>query len=48
MALLASIPIAGIALFIGGRVHTTISQQTFVKLISLLLVTSGSALLLKG
>ena len=48
MALLASIPIAGIALFVGGRVHTTISQQTFVKLISLLLVTSGSALLLKG
>lgn len=48
MALLASIPIAGIALFIGGRVHTTISQQTFAKLISLLLVTSGSALLLKG
>lgn len=43
----ASLPIVLVALFLGGRVHSTISPQTFARLISALLLVSGVALLFK-
>lgn len=43
----ASIPLMVIGMFIGGHIHTNMSQQTFQRAISMLLVFSGLALLLK-
>lgn len=45
--LLVSLPIVGAGLYLGGRLHTGLSQNAFVHLISLLLLGSGVALLLK-
>jgi uncharacterized membrane protein YfcA len=42
-----SIPLMIIGMFIGGRIHTNMSQQTFQRAISILLVFSGMALLIK-
>lgn len=42
-----SLPIIAIALFLGGRVHSTLSPKLFTRLISLLLMVSGVALLFK-
>jgi hypothetical protein len=36
-----------VGLYVGGRVHTGFSQTTFVRLVSLLRLRSGLALLLK-
>lgn len=43
----AALPVAAAGLVLGGRVHTELSQQVFVRFISLLLVASGAALLLR-
>lgn len=45
--LAAALPIMIIGMYIGGHVHTTISQRTFQRAIGLLLVGSGLALLLR-
>ena len=45
--LLAALPIVGVGLYLGGRIHTGFSQQAFIRFISLLLFGSGVALLLK-
>ena len=42
-----SIPIMMIGMYLGGHVHAEISQQTFQRAISLLLIGSGLGLLLK-
>ncbi len=42
-----SVPIMMVGMYIGGHVHTGISQQTFQRTISLLLIGSGLALLFK-
>lgn len=42
-----SLPLIMIGLHIGGRIHTTLSQQDFQRGISLILVGSGIALLLQ-
>ncbi|MCU7944023.1 MAG: sulfite exporter TauE/SafE family protein [Candidatus Thiodiazotropha sp. (ex Cardiolucina cf. quadrata)] len=42
-----AIPLMVIGMFIGGHIHTNMSQQTFQRAISMLLVFSGLALLLK-
>lgn len=47
ISLLAALPVAGAGLYVGGRVHTGCSQETFKRLISILLLGSGMALLLK-
>jgi uncharacterized membrane protein YfcA len=47
LALLSALPVVAIGLYVGGRVHTGFSQPTFVRLVSLLLLASGLALLLK-
>jgi len=44
---LAALPIVGAGLYLGGRIHTGFSQRAFVQFISLLLLGSGVALLLK-
>ena len=42
-----AVPIAGLGLFFGGRIHTGMGRDTFVRLISVLLLGSGTALLMK-
>lgn len=46
--LLLALPLAGGALFLGGHVHTGLSQRVFVRFISLLLVASGALLILRN
>jgi uncharacterized membrane protein YfcA len=41
------LPIMGLAMYIGGHIHTSISQTTFHRAIGILLLGSGVALLLK-
>jgi len=43
----ASLPLMAIGLYLGGHVHTNISQRTFQVAVSLLLVISGISLLLR-
>jgi uncharacterized protein len=43
--LLLLLPFAASGLFIGGKIHTDISRDLFVKVISLLLLASGSLLI---
>jgi uncharacterized membrane protein YfcA len=41
------LPIMGLAMYLGGHIHTNISQANFHRAIGILLVGSGGALLLK-
>lgn len=41
------LPIMGVAMYLGGHIHTSISQTTFHRAIGILLLGSGVALLLK-
>ena len=43
-----AVPVAGLGLFFGGKVHTSLGRDTFVRLISVLLLGSGTALLMKS
>ena len=43
-----ALPVAAVALYLGGRLHLGLSQIVFVRLISLLLLGGGLTLLLKG
>ena len=43
-----AVPVAGLGLFLGGRIHTSMGKATFVRLISALLLGSGTALLMKA
>ena len=47
VAMIASLPIVGAALWIGGRIHTDMSRDAYARLISVLLLGSGMVLLLK-
>jgi uncharacterized membrane protein YfcA len=42
-----ALPVAVLGLLLGGRIHTTVSQQSFRRVISILLLVSGCGLLLK-
>lgn len=42
-----ALPVMAVALYAGGHVHTSLSREAFVRLISLVLIGSGTALLLK-
>jgi uncharacterized protein len=46
--LVMALPLAVVALFVGGRVHIGLSSQVFVRFISLLLVASGALLILRN
>lgn len=43
----AALPLAAVGLVAGGRIHSAVSQQRFVRLVGLILLGSGFALLLK-
>ena len=43
-----AVPVAGLGLFFGGKIHTALGRDTFVRLISMLLLGSGTALLMKA
>ncbi len=47
LSMLAALPVVGAGLYVGGRIHTGFSQETFKRFISVLLLCSGIALLLK-
>lgn len=44
----ASLPLVAAGLYVGGRVHVGLSQHEFVRLVSLILVATGGALLIRG
>lgn len=48
MYLLLAAPIAGLGLYFGGNIHTSLGREAFIKLISVLLLGSGTALLTKA
>ena len=48
LAVALALPVAVVALLAGGRIHTGLSQPLFMRLISVLLLASGAALLLRG
>jgi uncharacterized membrane protein YfcA len=48
LAVVFALPVAALALFLGGRIQTGLSQAAFLRLISLLLFLSGLALILRG
>jgi len=41
-------PVAALALWLGGKVHLRISHTAFVRLVSMILLGSGLALLVKA
>jgi hypothetical protein len=41
------LPVMTVSIYLGGRIHTTVTQETFKRGISLLLLASGATLLLK-
>jgi uncharacterized membrane protein YfcA len=43
-----AVPVAGLGLYAGGRIHTALGREAFVRLISVLLLGSGTALLMKA
>ncbi|MBT3473821.1 MAG: TSUP family transporter, partial [Gammaproteobacteria bacterium] len=45
---LLSIPLAVVGMWGGGQIHIGLSQQRFVQIVSVVLLASGSALLLKS
>lgn len=45
--IISALPIMLIGMFIGGHLHTNMTQQTFQRAISILLIISGTALLIK-
>lgn len=47
-AALAALPVAAVALWVGGRIHVSIARETYVRVISALLLVSGIGLLMKG
>ncbi len=47
LLLLAALPVMAFSLYLGGHIHTNLSQKTFQKAISILLLGSGTALLIK-
>jgi hypothetical protein len=48
MYLALAVPVAGLGLYFGGRIHSALGRETFVRLISVLLLGSGTALLMKS
>jgi uncharacterized membrane protein YfcA len=42
-----ALPIMGVSLYIGGQIHTKLTQAQFQRAISVLLIVSGAVLLVK-
>lgn len=47
-AILGGLPLVALGLWVGGRVHSTLSSDTFTRIISVLLFFSGTILLVKN
>lgn len=47
LAILAGLPVVGAGLWLGGRVHSTMSTAAYARMISVLLLFSGAVLLVK-
>jgi len=47
LLLAVMLPVMAVSIYLGGRIHTTVTQETFKRGISLLLLASGAILLLK-
>ncbi len=45
---LLSLPIMALGMWLGGHIHTGLSQQRFVQIVSVVLLGSGTALLMKA
>jgi uncharacterized membrane protein YfcA len=45
---LSALPLVALGLYAGGRVHVTLEQRHFVRLVSVILVAAGVGLLLRG
>jgi uncharacterized protein len=43
-----ALPLMVVGLYVGSRIHLGLSQRAFVRLVSLILVASGAALLIRG
>ncbi len=43
-----ALPLMAAGLYVGSRIHLGLSQQAFVRLVSLILLASGAALLVRG
>lgn len=43
-----ALPLVAMGLYIGGRIHVNMTQSNFVRLVSLILIASGLALLIRG
>jgi hypothetical protein len=46
--LVLALPFMVTGLYVGSRIHLGLSQRAFVRLVSLILVASGAALLIRG
>jgi len=46
--IICAIPVAGLGLYFGGKIHSALGRDAFVRLISVLLLGSGTALLIKA
>jgi uncharacterized membrane protein YfcA len=44
----AALPLVATGLYVGGRIHVGLSQRGFVRLVCLILVASGTTLLIRG
>lgn len=47
LLVLAALPIMALGLYAGGHIHTSLSRQSFVRLVAVVLIASGASLLLK-
>lgn len=47
MLVLVAIPVMALGLYAGGHIHTSLSRQSFVRLVAGVLIASGASLLLK-
>lgn len=45
---LLALPIMAVGLYAGGHIHTSLSRQSFLRLVAVVLIGSGCSLLLKG
>jgi hypothetical protein len=45
---IAALPLVVAGLYVGGRIHVGLSQRGFVRMVSVILVASGTALLIRG
>ena len=48
LAAIGALPAVALGLWIGGHIHTELSQKTYLKVISVILLISGTGLIVKN